>query len=381
MKSGNNNIYEDQRPYCDSEIEGAMKRIAGYRELGDICAYSLPDTPLEEIREAVVACRTADDFQAALGFPLLTQIIRTSMSAFTFGGTEYLKPEEGYLYISNHRDIVLDGALLQYVMYSIGLPTTEITFGSNLVSPGFVEDFGRSNKMFKIVRGGSARDLVQNSQLLSAHLHEVVDSGKSIWISQRDGRTKDGNDRTDQGLVKMFTMDGRGRSVTESLAALHIVPFAISYEYESCDALKAREIYLSRRGKYEKAPGEDMKSILTGIQQWKGEVHLEICEPIRSGDIDSLDGENTNEVLRSMASILDERIISGYKLYATNYIAYDMREGSSRFGGRYTAQERDEFSQYIERQASGIDGERQELLKILLDIYANPVVNKLSLGS
>lgn len=369
-------IYEDLRPYRNDEIPGAMRRLADYGMLKDICDYTFPEIPLDEIRQAILSSRTSDEFQVAFGLPLLKRIIDTTMSAFTYGGVDNIDRSKGHLYMSNHRDIVLDGALLQYVLYDNGVTTTEITFGSNLISPGFIEDFGRSNKMFKIVRGGSTRDLVQNSQILSAHLHEVVNEGKSIWISQRDGRTKDGNDRTDQGLVKMLTMDGTDSTHFEAIADLNIIPFAISYEYESCDALKAREIYISRRGDYAKQPGEDLKSILTGVQQYKGEVHLELCEPITGDEISGLEGENNNETLRNMAALIDRRIISAYKLYGTNYMAYDIRKGTSEYLGKYSAEQRDEFTAYLKKQASAIDGDQDEIFDILLDIYATPVVNK-----
>jgi len=370
-------IYEDLRPYRDEEIPAAMERLADYGMLKDICDYTFPEIPLDSIRAAILSSNTSDEFQIAFGLPLLKRIIDTTMSAFTYGGTVNIENLKGHLYMSNHRDIVLDGALLQYVMYDNGLSTTEITFGSNLISPGFIEDFGRSNKMFKIVRGGSNRDLVQNSQILSAHLHEVVGEGRSIWISQRDGRTKDGNDRTDQGLIKMLAMSGSGSNTYESLSELNIIPFAISYEYESCDALKAREIYISRRGAYTKQPGEDLRSILTGIQQYKGEVHLELCKPVTGIEIAALEGDNNNEILRNMATLIDRRIMSAYKLYGTNYIAYDIRNGSPAFSDKYTAPEREEFNRYLKKQASSIEGDQDEILDILLDIYANPVANKL----
>ena len=370
-------VYEELRPYRDEEIPAAMQRLADYGMLKDICDYTFPDIGLDEIRTAILSSNTSDEFQVAFGLPLLKRIIDTTMSAFTYGGVGNIKRSEGHLYMS--RDIVLDGALLQYVLYDNGITTTEITFGSNLISPGFIEDFGRSNKMFKIVRGGSNRDLVQNSQILSAHLHEVINKNRSIWISQRDGRTKDGNDRTDQGLVKMLTMDGTDSTIFESLSHLNIIPFAISYEYESCDALKAREIYISRRGAYVKQPGEDLKSILTGVQQYKGEVHLELCEPVTAAEISDLEGENNNETLRNMAALIDRRIISAYKLYGTNYIAYDIRKGTSEFSGKYTTAQREEFTAYLKKQASAIEGDQDEIFDILLDIYAAPVVNKLEL--
>jgi hypothetical protein len=202
----------------------------------------------------------------------------------------------------------------------------------------------------------------------------VVDSGRSIWISQRDGRTKDGDDRTDQGLLKMFTMTA-GEDIHASLKSLNIIPAAISYQYESCDALKAKVIYLSRRGPYVKSPGEDMNSILTGVKQYKGEVHLEACAPVTAAEIDSLTGDNNNDILRQMAALIDSRIIGAYKLYNTNYMAYDMKHGTGRFTDKYSAEEKEKFTVYLHNQVAGIGIEEgaDELLEIMLDIYANPV--------
>ena len=325
--------------------------------------------------------RSADGFQQAFVQPMLENIIRKSSTGFTFGGEEHIARGEGHLFVSDHRDIVLDGALLQLVLLYAGLPTSEITFGSNLISSGFVEDFGRSNKMYKIIRGGSGRDLVRNSHILSDHIHEVVGSGKSIWISQRDGRTKDGDDKTDQGLVKMLTMGGAG-SPADALTGLNIVPFAVSYEYESCDSLKARELYIKRRGTYEKVPGEDLRSIVTGVKQPKGAIHIQICPPLRPDEIEGLAaGESGNDMIRGVASLIDRRIYAAYRLFPTNYMAYDMRSGVNAYEGeQYGPQQREEFVAYLKGRVAGLDGDADELFDIMVDIYANPVKNKLSLG-
>lgn len=370
---------DDLHPFHDSEIPAAMKRIAAHPNLEDMARFAFPGVDIEEIRRSLLAVRTADEFQHVFVKKQLYSIVKSTMSAFTVGGMENLLDGKGHLFITNHRDIVLDGALLQLMLIEAGLPTSEISFGSNLVSSDFVEDFGKCNKMYKIPRGGSARDLVQNSRTLSQHLHDVVGEGRSIWISQRDGRTKDGDDRTDQGLLKMFTMTG-GDDIYSSLRSLNILPAAISYEYESCDALKARYIYHSRRGPYVKSPSEDMHSILTGVKQHKGEVHLEACKPITAAEIDSLTGENNNDILRQMAALIDSRIIGAYKLYNTNYMAYDMKEGAGSFVDRYSKEEKERFTAYLHSQAATTDGDRDEILDILIDIYANPVRNKLNLS-
>ncbi len=369
------------RPYTDAEIPAAMRRMAADPTLDEVVAFAFPGVDPGAVREKLLQVRSADGFQQAFVQPMLENIIRSSSSGFTFGGERNIGRGEGHLFISDHRDIVLDGALLQLVLIYSGLPTSEITFGSNLVSSGFVEDFGRSNKMYKIIRGGSGRDLVRNSHILSDHIHEVVGEGRSIWISQRDGRTKDGDDRTDQGLVKMLTLGGEG-SPAEALDRLHIVPFAVSYEYESCDALKAREIYVRRRGAYEKAPGEDLRSIITGVKQPKGAIHIEVCPPLRSEELTELAaGEGGNDMIRGVAALIDRRIYEAYRLFPTNYIAYDIRSGSDAYRGReYGARQREEFVAYLKGSVAAVAGDPDELFDIMVDIYANPVKNKLALG-
>lgn len=372
---------DDLRPYTDAEIPEAMRRMAADPTLSGMVGFAFPGVEVDVIRGKLLEVKSADQFQKVFVQPMLENIVRKSSSGFTMGGVENIAKGEGHLFVSDHRDIVLDGALLQLVLIYSGFPTSEITFGSNLISSPFVEDFGRSNKMYKIIRGGVGRDLVRNSRILSDHIHEVVAGGRSIWISQRDGRTKDGNDKTDQGLVKMLTMGG-GDDPLESLVKLHIVPFAISYEYESCDAMKAREIYLKRRGSYTKAPGEDLKSIINGVKQDKGAIHIQICPAVSPEEIEAFAGQEGNEMLRGIASLIDRRIYEAYKLFPTNYIAYDIKKGVNVYeNDQYTSGQRKLFSEYLKGRVADLDGAADELYDIMLDIYAYPVINKLSIGN
>lgn len=369
---------DDLRPYTDEEIPAAMARMAADPTLDVMAGFAFPGADMNALRARLRAVHTAAEFQEAFVRPLLENIIRRTSDGLTVGGAP-IDYSAGHVYMSNHRDIVLDGAMLQLVLLRDGRATSEITFGSNLISSPFVEDFGRSNKMYKIMRGGGIRELVHNSQVLSEHIHAVVSEGRGIWISQRDGRTKDGDDRTDQGLVKMLSL-GSGLPAGEALSRLDIVPFAVSYEYESCDALKAHEIYCRRHGGYEKAPGEDLQSIITGIKQPKGRIHIEVCRGIEPAEIEACDTGCPNELMRGVAGLVDRRIWSAYRLFPTNFMAYDMREGGGRYcGTEYDAAAQESFAGYIEGKLDGIEGDRAELREILLDIYANPVRNKLSL--
>lgn len=372
---------DDLRPYTDAEIPEAMQRMAADPTLSDMVKFAFPGVGVEEIREKLLGVKSADEFQMVFVQPMLENIVGKSSTGFIASGGDNIVAGEGHLFVSDHRDIVLDGALLQLVLIYSGFPTCEITFGSNLISSPFVEDFGRSNKMYKIIRGGAGRDLVRNSRILSEHIHKVVGEGHSIWISQRDGRTKDGNDKTDQGLIKMLTLAG-GDDPIEALIKLHITPFAISYEYESCDAAKAREIYMRRRGSYTKAPGEDLRSIISGVKQEKGAIHIQVCPALEPSEIRAFAGNEGNEMLRGIASLIDKRIYEAYKLFPTNYIAYDVKNGVNAYeNDKYTSAQRTAFTRYLKERVADIDGAKDELYDIMLDIYANPVMNKISVES
>lgn len=374
-------LKDDVRPYRNDEIPDAMRRIIADPTLGNVVNTAFNETCLDSIKTKLRDVKTADDFREVFVRPLLERLLAKSSLHFTTNGAENINPSVGHLYVSNHRDIVLDSSLLQLLLVKAELETTEITFGSNLISSQFVADFGRSNKMYKILRGGVGRDLVRNSRLLSEHVHEVVSEGKGIWISQRDGRTKDGNDKTDQGLIKMLTM-GSSKEPLNAIAELNIIPLAISYEYESCDALKAREIYLRRRGPYEKAPGEDLRSILQGINQYKGRIDIQACPQITPEEIYSLADtvSEGNDMLRKVAALIDKSIYDNYKLFPTNYIAYDIKEGSTMFADKeYSDSQRADFVEYLKKQTAQTTCDPDEIFDILLDIYANPVKNKLAL--
>jgi 1-acyl-sn-glycerol-3-phosphate acyltransferase len=278
-----------------------------------------------------------------------------------------------YLFVSNHRDIMLDACLLQYILYQHGHESTEITFGANLMSSPLVIDIGRSNKMFRVERGGNMRDFYLSSCHLSDYIrYTLTQMHHSIWIAQRNGRTKDGFDQTDQGIIKMFCMSKADDKIA-ALADLHIVPVAVSYEWEPCDVLKALELYQSRQQPYVKKPGEDLNSILTGIIQPKGRVHFSVCSPVTADDLQRYDHLTTNDYHRAVARLLDQRIHAAYHLWPNSYIAHDLRYGRQQYRDRYTDAERDAFMTHLQ-QLSQFDIIESDILRdIFLGIYANPV--------
>ncbi len=373
--------FDDIRPFNPDEIPAAMQRIAGSSSFPILAAYVYPGEPLEEVRKRIAGYQTVREFQTETMRMVNARAIKNSMTSFSCSGLEQLSPDAQYLYVSNHRDIMLDSSLLQYFFVNNGFDTTEITFGANLMMSPLVIDIGKSNKMFKVERpGGSIKEFYRSSRHLSDYIRfAITEKKQSVWIAQRNGRTKDGNDTTDQGIIKMFCMSCPEDKI-QAIDQLHIVPVSISYEWESCDVLKTLELYESQFAKYTKKPGEDLNSILTGITQPKGEVHIELCEPISRTELDRLSDLTNNEYHRAVAQLLDKRIISAYRLYPNNYIAYDLRYGTQKYQGFYTPDQKEKFKDHVMQLERYDTCDMEKLTDIFLGIYSNPVKNKELLG-
>ena len=370
-------IFDDIRPYNAEEIPAAMQRIAYSSSFPILAAYIYPNEPLDDVRERIAGYKTVREFQTETMSMVNERVIKNSITDFSCSGLDKLNPNEQYLYVSNHRDIMLDSSLLQYFLVQNGFDTTEITFGANLMMNPLIIDIGKSNKMFKVERpGGSIKEFYRCSKHLSDYIrHTITEKKQSVWIAQRNGRTKDGNDATDQGIIKMFCMSCPDDKI-KAIDQLHIVPVSISYEWESCDILKSLELYESQFAKYTKKPGEDLNSILTGIVQPKGRVHIELCDPISHAELAKFENMTGNEYHRAVAKLLDNRINTAYRLYPNNYIAYDLRYGTNKYQECYTQEQKDEFLQYI-RQLERYDTcDMEQLTDIFLGIYSNPVNNK-----
>ncbi len=368
--------FDDIRPYYDEEISAAMQRIADSDFFSLLASYVYPKEDIEKVRSLIRTFTNIKDFQLEVMRCVNEQVIARSVSDFTYGGIEHLDPSKRYLFVSNHRDIMLDSCLMQYVLYKNGHETTEITFGANLMSNPLVIDIGKANKMFRVERGGNMKDFYRSSMHLSEYIRYVItEKGQSVWIAQRNGRTKDGNDATDQGIIKMFGMS-KPEDKVEALAELNIIPVAVSYEWESCDILKALELYASRTMKYIKKPGEDLSSILTGIVQPKGHVHIEFCPQITREDLLPYQECGGNEFNKHIAALMDERINGHYFLTPNNYIAHDLRSGEEVYSDRYTPEQKEKFLQHLSKLDEYEQCDSDIIKDILLGIYATPVDNK-----
>ena len=371
--------YMDIAPFNDEEASAALTRLSNHPNTKWISKRIFPDQPDTLLGEILRNIHTVDEFQSIEMTKAIQWVIDHSVTQFTYDGLENLTSIEGkYLAMSNHRDIILDPAFLQLILLKNGLPDTQICVGDNLLKQKSVELLIRSNRMIKVIRGISARELYLSSQLLSKYIREVITSGtSSVWIAQRQGRTKDGVDTTEQGLLKMFDMSGT-KDFTQNFKELNIIPISISYEYEPCDILKAREILISRTQKYVKTETEDLESIIQGIMQKKGNVHIHFGKPLTDEEIEEASLCDKNDRYQSIRHAMDVRIIDGYKLWKTNYMAYDIVTEGSKYSSEYSPEELQAFRGYIEALLGKVEPEldKDELRDILLHIYSNPVLSK-----
>ncbi|HON19707.1 MAG TPA: acyltransferase [Bacteroidales bacterium] len=370
-------IFEDTRPYNDNEIPAAVNRLLKDNYLPLIFNYLFPDKKeAENLLKILKDVRTVKDFQLKIMYRIIWAIINKTSSGLTYSGFENLNDEKKAMLIGNHRDILLDSAILQILLTDHHLDTSEITFGSNLMSSQLAIDIGKMNKMFKIIRGGNIRDFYRNSVHVSTYMrYAITEKKQSTWIAQRNGRTKDGNDTTEMAVLKMFTLSSNKRFVP-NLLELNITPLIISYEYEPCVFLKVAEIYVSMYQKYEKKEDEDFQSIIQGIIQWKGNIHFVVGKPITEDELKECDQLQKNDKFIRLAQIIDKRIYDNYRLWKTNYIAYDLLYNTDTYTMHYSPSEKSDFIQYMKNGLEKIEGEYDELENIFLKIYANPVKNK-----
>ena len=375
--------FEDIRSYTDEEIPAAMDYFIHDETSLSLARLVLPDKSDDEIKDLLISIKTTDEFQRIMMTRFVKLITSTTMKGVDTQGFNTLDKNKAYLFTGNHRDITLDAFILQMYMLDNGLKTCNIAYGSNLILNKTIDVFGKSNKMFKVERSQNVRELAQNSQHLSDYIRFLIKENKSVWIAQRNGRTKDGNDKTDHGLISMFMMSGDRANLVPNLVELYITPISTSYEYEPCAMMKARESYLKERdGVYVKKPMEDMDSIVSGIKKKKGTMNIAICPTITYDDLKKYEGADKHEIVKAVSDMIDERIYANYRLYPNNYIAYDWLSGTSTFKKNYTQEDKDVFKAYCDKIFSKLYEElgseaEPRFTEILLGIYAIPVENKL----
>ena len=375
-------IYDDIRPFDPEELPAAFERLLSDAQFQQVLGYLYPGVPLEAVKTKMMACKTNLEFQLAFCYGFLKDLMAKASKGFDMN-VEAVDVTKRYTFVSNHRDIVLDSALLDVLLYDAGFNTTcEIAIGDNLLSLPWVKDLVRLNKSFIVQRSLSPREFLMASKKMAEYMHYVVgEKNDNIWIAQREGRAKDSNDRTQPSILKMMAMGGEGSPV-DRLRQLHIVPLAISYEYDPCDFLKAAEFQLRRDVPgWKKTALDDVNSMRTGIMGYKGEVHYH-CAPCIDGFLDNLSPDiPKTKVFDVIAEHIDKEIFRNYRLYPSNYIALDMLEGNEAHAGRYTADDKAAFEKYLQGQIARIDIPNKDevfLRERMLTMYANPARNSLA---
>ncbi|HKK40375.1 MAG TPA: 1-acyl-sn-glycerol-3-phosphate acyltransferase [Cryomorphaceae bacterium] len=370
-----NGKFEDIRPYRDAEVPEVISRILRDKGFTNLLRYVYPDTPLEPIKERVASVKTIADFQAKVAHPAMRKLVNETTDSITVSGLENILTDGSHLFISNHRDIILDSAILNIMLFEAGLGTFETAIGSNLLEEELVRDLTKMNKNFTVKRNATAREFYENSVNLSQYIHHTIcERNTNVWIAQREGRTKDGMDKTQPGLLKMLSINCE-KPLSQCFRELNITPVAISYEYDPCDVLKIPELKaLAQEKKYEKQKGEDYNSILTGLTGYKGRIHLSIGKPLNEELNQLIDFSSPNDKLKELGEIIDQKVYGQYKLWPTNHIAFDLLEGVTD-SSNYTKEEKAAFMSRMERQLALLDLNSEEDRYFLLNMYANPVKN------
>ena len=375
--------FDPIRPFEPDELPDVFDRLLQNEQFSSVLAYFYPDVPKEALAEKMHACKDNLDFQKTFCYGFLVQLL-ARLSKGCDIDIASLDTDSRYTFISNHRDIVLDSALLDKLLIDAGFNTTcEIAIGDNLLKLPWVKDLVRVNKSFIVERALSMREMLMASKRLSEYMHFVIaEKNDNVWIAQREGRAKDSNDRTQEAILKMMVMGGDG-SIIDRLKQLHLVPLAISYEYDPCDYLKAAELQARRDNpSWQKGPMDDVTSMQTGIMGYKGYIHYQCADCIDSY-LDTIPADTPKtELFRLIADHIDRQIFAGYRLYPNNYVALDLLHGDSAHADHYTAEDKAQFEAYLKGQLDKIEMEGKDdayLREQMLKMYANPAINQMGL--
>ena len=374
--------FDDIRPFEPNELQGVYERMLANEQFRQVLGYLYPGVPVEAIGQKMAQCKSNLEFQLTFCYGFLEKLMAKASKGFDMDVSE-VDVKKRYTFVSNHRDIVLDSALLDKLLWDAGFKTTcEIAIGDNLLSLPWVKDLVRLNKSFIVQRSLSPREMLLASKKMAEYMHFVIkEKNDNIWIAQREGRAKDSNDRTQPAILKMMAMGGEG-SQTERLMQLHIVPLSISYEYDPCDYLKAAEFQLKRDVEgWKKSAADDVNSMRTGIMGYKGRVHYH-CAPCIDEFIENLSPDiPKTKVCDVIAEHIDHEIFKNYRLFPSNYIALDALNGDDAHAAEYTAEDKATFEAYLQGQLNKIDIPNPDMAFLserMLTMYANPARNFLA---
>lgn len=365
------------RPFYETEVNEALQSVIPHPMMKALMNFTFPELEDEVWKEQLKKTHSIRDFQCNFIYQTVQKILENSSDGLTTSGFEHLEKNNSYLFISNHRDILLDTTLLNAALFQNGHLMTASAIGDNLVQKSFIKTLARLNRNFLVLRGLSPREMLQSSKLLSEYMGQLLlHENRSVWIAQREGRTKDGNDETNPGVLKMIGMASDEADVMQYFKKLKIVPVSISYEYDPTDVLKMPQLLAEANNEvYVKSKNEDLNTILSGVMGQKKRIHLHIGKVIDT-EIDRIVAEHdsSNKQIQALAQEIDDAILSNYKLWPTNFIAYDIVLKTSTYSHLYTESEKSLFERRLEMRI-GLDN--PIALEGFLAMYANPVVNKL----
>lgn len=368
--------FDHIRPYYDDEVQPVLQRVGDHPMVKAMLKFIYPQASEEFIKERLANCNSIREFQTKIIARGIYNVLSRSSHGLTTSGFECLEKDTSYLYMSNHRDIILDTSLLNVALFDYDMTMTASAIGDNLVQKSFLMDLAKINRNFLVQRGLGPREMLKSSKLLSEYIAKnLLEDNRSVWIAQREGRTKNGNDTTQQGVLKMIGLGKGDHSPFEYFRKIKIVPVAISYEFDPTDMLKMPELMAKHyEEEYIKSTNEDFNSILKGLTGQKKRIHISVGKPLDEElSIIENSGESLNKQYQQLATVIDEKIYKQYKLWPTNYLAFDLLNSTSKYSEKYTDKEKRQFERRIERRVDKTD---PVALNNFLLMYANPVINQ-----
>lgn len=375
-----NDKFRKIRPFLGPEVEFVISKLKDNTTIKKVFESLGMNMTFDQLKTILSNCHTVNDFKLKVSSNIVRHIAKKTCFSLDASGRSKLNNNEGYTYISNHRDIILDSAFINIVLDDRNKNMPEIAIGDNLLIYPWIESLVKLNGSFLVRRNLSGRDVLLAAKELSEYMNENIRQGKSQWIAQREGRAKDSDDRTQPALIKMLTIGGTKKSFIENIRSLNIIPTTCSYEYDPCDYLKAKEMQLKRDiPSYSKTPEDDKINMVVGLNGYKGRVHITFGKPINSLLIDN--NIDKSKAPKYIASIIDNVIHQGYRIYPSNYIAKDLLCGSDENRDSYSTKEKELFEQYINDQikkisfSENIVKDENFLRNCILKMYANPLNN------
>lgn len=369
--------FDDIRPYNSDEFQQIATELTKDPLFIEVVKKLYPDPVAhQQLLKALPLMKNVEELQSNMVVPLLGMIEKTTTNGISYSAMDQFHPEEGYLFISNHRDIILDSAFLNFIMHKHGFRKTEIAIGNNLLAYDWIEKLVRINRSFIVKRNLGLREQLAESKKLSEYIrYALTEKGESVWLAQREGRSKDGNDQTQMALLKMLNMSN-SQNILDGFRQLNIVPMAISYEIEPCGISKVEEL-LNRKHNpnFQKSAQDDMRSMANGVMMPKGRIHFAFGNPLNIRLNELAENLRVNDAIQAITDYIDRRIYFNYKLWPNNYIAADMLLDTKLHAEHYTKEEKEAFNEMMNKELATIKFDLGESKEMYLKMYANPVFN------